>query len=187
MRYYEVSFDTSCEDDMMCYCDDTYGIERYELKEGCFFIGWDERITFSFDPSEGTRATDYLANNLGWFIVSYKMKRVLDRLDGDRVQYFPVSVVNKVSLEKIEDYFVANILDVRDALNLEHSQYSVFDLDGEKIYSVHKYALNERDVEGAHVFKLKGDEIPIFVSEAFKDAVESEGLTGIDFSAVRVV
>lgn len=115
------------------------------------------------------------------------MKRVLDVLEGERIQYFPVDVINKITQEVIQDYFFANILHVRDALNLEHSDYSIFELDGEKIYSVRKYALNERDVEGAHVFKLKGDEIPKFASEAFKDAAESEGLTGIDFSSVKAV
>lgn len=187
MQYYKLMLDDSCEDDIMCHCEETYGIEQYELKKGKFFNSWDQRITFYYDPNEGERQTDYLANNLGWFIVSSKLKGVLDGLEKDNIQYFPVRIINKCTNEPLEGYFVANIINVVDALCLDHSKYSVFELDGEKIYSVQKYALTKENVAGKHIFKLKCDEIPVFVSEEFREEVEKIGIIGCDFQEVKVV
>ncbi|MCM2603437.1 hypothetical protein NDQ57_01800 [Rossellomorea marisflavi] len=55
------------------------------------------------------------------------------------------------------------------------------DLDGEKIYSVRKYAVSTNKIKYKNVFKLKGDEIPLFVSERFKQLVEESGITGCEF------
>ncbi|WP_082705899.1 AHH domain-containing protein [Aneurinibacillus sp. XH2] len=175
------------DDDIMCYCEETYGIEQYQLKEGKLFKSWNERITFYYDPNEGERQTDYLANNLGWFVVSSKLKRVLDSLEKGNIQYFPVRIIDKCTNEPLEGYFVANIINVVDALCLEHSKDSVFELDGEKIYSVQKYALTKENVAGNHIIKLKGDEIPVFVSEKFREEIEKNGIIGCDFQEVKVV
>ena len=187
MHYYKLKFDDSCDDDIMCHCEETYGIEQYELKEGKFFKSWDERITFYFDPNEGERQTDYLGNNLGWFIVSSQLKEVLDGLENNNIQYFPVRIINKRTKELLEGYYVANIINLVDALCLDHSKYSVFELDGEKVYSIQKYALTKENVTGKHVIKLKGDEIPVFVSERFKEEVEKKEIIGCDFQEVKVV
>jgi hypothetical protein len=44
--------------------------------------------------------------------------------------------VNKGENKILKGFSVANILNVVDALNLENSDYSVFELDGESIYSI---------------------------------------------------
>jgi hypothetical protein len=43
-------------------------------------------------------------------------------------------------------------------------------------------------VNGADVFKLPNhQEIPIFVSETFKNKVEESGITGMEFLEIKVV
>jgi hypothetical protein len=187
MRFYKLLYDDSNDDDIMCICEETYGIEQYELKEGKAFTRWNEGIVFHFDPNEGGRPTDYLSNNLGWFIVSRGLRNLIEELEELKVQYFPVTIMNKVSGEYLENYFVANLVNVLDAICLEHSKYSKFDLDGEEIISVQKYAIYKERLQEANVIKLKNDVIPIFVSEAFKIEVEKKDITGCDFSEVKVV
>ncbi len=131
---------------------------------------------------EGSEFTDYLANNVGWFIVSKKFKNLIEKID-EETQFLPVNVVDIKSEKRLgnNEYFVANVLGVIDALNLENSNYSVMDLDGEKVYSVRKYAVSTNKIKYKNVFKLKGDEIPLFVSERFKQLVEESGITGCEF------
>lgn len=186
MKYFKLILDDSNDNDVVVHCEDTHGFEQYELKEGNFLENWNDNITFYFNLHDGNRFTDYLANNLGWFIVSKKFKDLIKKIEED-VQFLPVNVVDFESKYKIEndEYFVANVLGIVDALNLENSDYSVMDLDGEKIYSVRKYAVSEDKINNKNLFKLRGDEIPLFVSETFKQLVEESNITGCEFLEIR--
>lgn len=188
MKYFKLILDDSNDNDVVVHCEDTLGFEQYELKEGNFLENWNDNITFYFNLHDGNRFTDYLANNLGWFIVSKKLKDIIKKVGGD-VQFLSVNVVDFESRSKIEndEYFVANVLGIVDALNLENSDYSVMDLDGEKIYSVRKYAVTEDEINKKSLFKLKRDEIPLFVSETFKQLVEESKITGCEFLEIRTI
>lgn len=185
MNYFQLILDYS-NDDVVVHCEDTHGFEQYELSEGKFLGNWNENITFYFDLRDGTRFTDYLANNLGWFMVSKKFKDLINRVEED-IQFLSVNVVDFEGKYKLEndEYFVANVLGVVDALNLENSDYHVTDLDGERIYSVSKYAVSEDKINNKNLFKLKGDEIPLFVSEIFKQLCEESSITGCEFWGIR--
>lgn len=186
MKYFKLILDDSNDNDVVVHCEDTHGFEQYELKEGNFLENWNDNITFYFNLYDGNRFTDYLANNLGWFIVSKKFKDLIKKIEED-VQFLPVNIVDFESKYQIEndEYFVANVLGIVDALNLENSDYSVMDLDGEKIYSVRKYAVSEDKINNKNLFKLKGDEIPLFVSETFKRLVKESNIIGCEFLEIR--
>ena len=143
MKFYKLILDNSNESDVVCHCEDTHGFEQYELKEGTTIKNWNDNITFNFNPNEGDRLTDYLANNLGWFIVSKKLKDTISNLGVEGIQYLPVNIVDLESNSTIIEYYIANILKIVDAINLNNSDYSVMDLDGEKIYSIRKYAVTQ--------------------------------------------
>lgn len=56
------------------------------------------------------------------------------------------------------------------------------------IYTVSKYCIYAEKTDGADVFKLSNrQEIPIFVSEKFKDLIEKENITGISLTEISVV
>lgn len=186
MNYYKLLLDDSNENDVVCYCNDIHGFEQYELDEGKFIQDWVSDITFYFNPLEGDRITDYLANNLGWFVVSNRFKNVLSESGIDGIQYLPVKVINSKDNTTIDNYYVANVLHVVDALDLQNSDYSVMDIDGEKIYSIRKYVVIQDKVKNVHLFKLKGYEIPIFASELVKKLTEKNNITGCDFLEIGV-
>jgi hypothetical protein len=186
MKYFKLILHDSNDNDVVVHCENTHGFEQYELKEGNFIENWNDNITFHFNLHDGNIFTDYLANNLGWFIVSKKFQDLIKRIEAD-VQFLPVNVVDFESKYQIEkdEYFIANVLGMVDALNLENSDYSVMDLDGKKIYSVRKYAVAEDKINNKNLFKLKEDEIPLFVSETFKQLVEESSITGCEFLEIR--
>lgn len=187
MRYYKFFFDYSGENDILCFCEDSKGFEGYHLEEGVFINNWDENLTFIFNPDEGNYLTDYLANDLGWFLVSSKLKSILKQFDKDEIQYLPVKIVNSKDNSQIEGYTVANILSVIDVLNLEHSDYSVIEVDDEKIYSIIKYAINKKGLSNYHIFKIKGYEIPRFVSETLKVSMKKQGITGYELLEIKTI
>ena len=70
---------------------------------------------------------------------------------------------------------------------MENSKYDVFELDDEKIISVEKYALKSSEIVDKHIFRLKDDTIPIFVSETLKKVIEDNDFIGFEFLEVDVI
>lgn len=68
------------------------------------------------------RATDFLANDKGWFLVSDKLRKVLESLNTE-IQFLPVKIMERKSKKELPNYYIANILRVVDALCLEKSVY----------------------------------------------------------------
>ena len=56
------------------------------------------------------------------------------------------------------------------------------------IYTVSKYGIYADKTDSADVFKLSNrQEIPIFVSEKFKDLIQKVNITGISLTEISVV
>lgn len=173
------------EEDIVCLSEYNGEINGYDLCLGKEYKKWDKPFQFYYDAKEGGRATDYLANDMGWFLVSEKLKSILDEVN-TTIQYLSVQIVEKDSGEELKGYHIANILTVVNALCLRRCTKG-FGF-GRLFRDIIKYAIYEKKVGDADVFKLgKGEELPIFVSEKFKNCFEEHKLTGIDFLEIKVV
>ena len=189
MEYYKLSVDAEGKNDIICYCENDYGIQQYELSRGEIFDRWDERVQFYYIKEEGDVWTDYLSNDMGWFLVSEKLKRILESVNTD-IQFFKTIIKEKNNKTDVREYYIANIIKVVDALCLEKSDYfeSKVKIEGYGVrYYVRKYGIYASKTEGADVFKLeKNQEIPIFVSERFKKILEEENITGASLTEIEV-
>lgn len=192
MKYYKLFEGMDDETAIMCYSEegelgDTKLRQlRLMFKSGKKCESWDGNFCFYYDENEGNRATDFLANDQGWFLVSDKLRKVLESLNTE-IQFLPVKIMKRKSKKELPNYYIANILRVVDALCLEKSEY--FESNVRKIgkvYFVVKYAIFAEKTENSDVFKLANEEIPIFVSENLKNKVEKEKITGIDLLEIRV-
>ena len=187
MRYYKLIYDYE-KDDNYVNCDTAKigNMNEYITISGKEIKQWDE-VVFEYDSAEGNILTDYLANLYRWFIVSDNFCKKTQTIIGNQVQYLPVKVLDRSTRLEVDSYFVANIVTVIDALDLEKSKYDIFELDDEKIISVEKYALKSNEIINKHIFRLKDDTIPIFVSEALKKVIEDNDFIGFEFLEVDVI
>ena len=188
MKYYKLSMDMEREKDIICHYQNDYGIQQNALNIGKFFEGWDNRFEFFYTKEEGDVWTDYLANDKGWFLVSNRLKILLEAINTD-IQFLKVKIKERNDEEVFYEYYIANIIKVVDALCLDKSKYFTTEIEGiGTIYTVSKYGIYADKTEGADVFKLsKCSPVPIFVSEIFKESIEKEGVTGISFTEIKVV
>ncbi len=188
MRYYKLSMDMERENDIVCHYQNDYGIQQNALNVGRFFEGWDDRFEFFYVKEEGDVWTDYLANDKGWFLVSDRLKILLEAVNTD-IQFLKVRIKEKNNEEASDQYYIANIIKVVNALCLDKSQYFVTEIEGiGTIYTVSKYGIYADKTDGADVFKLSDrQQIPIFVSEKFKNLIERENITGISLTEIDVV
>ena len=186
MKYYKLSMDMERQYDIVCHYKNDFGIQQNALNIGKVFDDWDDRFEFYYDKKEGNIWTDYLANDKGWFLVSDKLKALLEFINTN-IQFLPVRIIEKDD-KVVKQYHIANIIKVVDALCLEKSQYFTTEIEGRgTIYTVSKYGVYAEKTEGADVFKLSNrQQIPIFVSEKFKKLIEENSITGISLIEIGV-
>lgn len=187
MKYYKLSMDMNRENDIICHYENDYGIQQNVLNSGKYFEEWDNKFEFFYRSEEGDVWTDYLANDKGWFLVSDKLKKILEKLNTS-IQFLSTNVKESGNEKINRKYYIANIVKVVDALCLDKSQYFETEIEGlGTIYTVSKYGIYAKKTEEADVFKLANrQQIPIFVSEKFKKIIEEENITGISFKEINV-
>lgn len=193
MKYYKLMMDYNGtrKEDIVCYVEEDfkekYRLDEYAIYDGKFLEEWCEDLTFYYNPFEGNIPNDYLATDLGWLIVSNRCKTILDEMNVTNVQYLPIKIKSLDAETEIKSYWIINILGQIEALNLETSVYSYFDLDDEKILNVIKYGLIRKAIGNLHIFRLKESKIPVFVSEVVKNAFTEKEINGFDFLEVSVI
>ena len=192
MKYYELVYDHDGDDKknniyiMALFPNIQEDIDRYDIDiKNKFITNWDINNEFGYDPKDGYMYSDCLANVYSWMIVSEKSKNIFDKyIHSNNLQLLPIKIKNIVNEQKT-NYFVLHVMDVIDALDLEHSDYFEIQLDEygyeyeeedeEKIrLIVAKYALKKDIIKGHHIFKVKKDNIRIFVSEEIKNEIEKK-------------
>lgn len=188
MKYYKLMYNFENDDNYVdCKKTDLVGVSEYVVTDGVKVNEWDEDLILEYDPKEGNQFTDYLANAFGWLIFSEEFIKLADKYIDDRVQLLDLKIRNSISKDTISSYKIANVVDVIDAIDLDHSVYDEFELDNEKFIFVEKYALKESEEIGHHIFKLKEDTVPTFISEDLKKLIVHNRLTGFSFLEVSVV
>ena len=187
MKYYKLMYDyEKGERYIDCNDADLQEIDRYIVSGGILINEW-KQIIFEYDGSKEIM-TDYVFNAYRWPIVSKKFCSLVSGLvPSDKIQNLPVTLFDVSEKCKDESYSVLNVLDVIDAIDLEHSDYDVLKLGDKKINFVKKYALKKKAIEGHDIFRLKNDTIPLFISERVKNAIEENQLLGFDYLEVKVV
>ena len=187
MKYYKLSMDMNGENDIICHFDDKFTIPQNALIMGKYFNQWDDKTVIRFSIGEGSVWTDYFANEKGWFLVSEKLKKILESVDTD-IQFLKVTVEEYNGLRLSRKYYFANVLRVVDALCLEKSKYFETEISGiGTVYTVSKYGIYSDKTENSDVFKLGNrQQVPLFVSEKFKILMEEESITGITLTEIAV-
>ncbi len=187
MRYYKLSMDMEREKDVILHCKNCADIELNTFSVGKYYDNYGISIMFYYDENEGNVWTDFLANDKGWFIVSEKLRLILQGLNSE-IQFIDILIFNNDGVTVEEKYYIANIVKVVDALCLNKSDYFETYIEGRgTIYTVSKYGIYENKTEGADIFKLDNwQQVPIFVSETFKKAIELNKCTGMSFREIEV-
>jgi len=186
MKIFQLQYDYEHDDKFVFFVIDesTLGFDRYDVEKGEMIYNWNDNIKITFDKTKGSFLSDYIANDLTWFIITDKFKHLLNDYETGLVQYLPIKAFGK---EKIDAYLL-NICNLVDALNLDNSKYNIYELDdNEKMLSIQKYALTGSNIGKFDIFRLKNDYFSIFVTERLKNAMKKNDITGCDFLEVKVV
>ena len=139
---------------------------------------WPANVRFY---TEGTIAWDHLPCVAGWTLVSARVKRILEELDGEAVECLPVQVFRLETGEELPGYYLLHVLREVSAFDREHGTYSIYE-NGD--LGVIMTALRKEAVEGLHIFRLAEADTWIYVSRVVVKRLKWIRATGFVWSPV---
>lgn len=110
--------------------------------------------------------------------------KLMQDLIKDCVQYLDVEIRSQDI-----NYYDCKIMHVTkslEALDYEHSVYTYMG-DNDEYLSITKAVLKKSKLDGSHIFRIKDDEIPVFVSNEFRKRVRENNLLCFSFSIQRLI
>lgn len=176
MKYHRV-IETD-NDGLLCTEFDLHGIDPDILFQGVTIQNWNECVTLWHD-GDGL-GEDYVANRLCWPVCSARMRRVLEQVTASEIQYLPVRIGNRLTGKVTSEYYVANILRLVEAMDLQHAT-TMMTPSGLVII---KYAFLRTVITSHNIFRLAENSIVLAVSDRVKVALQYHGITGCDFREV---
>jgi hypothetical protein len=184
MYFYKLIYSEAKDDVVVLHDYDLRGFKYTDLLVGKVIEQWDENICL-YCEEEG-ELEDFLANPLHWPILSQRFVALLDRMDVSQIQYFPANIRNKITGKKITGYRIANVTELIPALDLEKSNYDLWDVKVGRVRRLKKLVVVKSNVRpGTHIFRLAEYPFSLIVSEELKVALLNTKITGVDFWEVE--
>lgn len=136
---------------------------------------WTPLHVVRMEPEKGLQLSD--APGFVFPVFSYRALNCLKPLIEPNIEVLPLDCDEG-------KHFGINIITVLDAIDYEKSIYKTF-RDGKRIMSFKKYSFIPNAVDGVPLFKITDEKVRYpFVSDAFKETVEKNKLTGFVFRLV---
>ena len=168
------------------------GMEEWLLRCAQVAKNWPEGAWVkAVKPTNDGDPDDVLQSYLGLPIYSMRLRSALREQGIEDVQYLPLRVL-RPNDEEIKGFTIANITTVRDALDRQRSDFSVYADDyflpqrRGQISAVRKPVFMASCLEGCDIFRLDGYLVAYYVSERFKKAFEQGRFTGYSFREIEV-
>jgi len=188
MNWYKlVWWDNTVEEAYVSDFGDLKGFDARAFTSGERVTNWNEEawiqctnLEYEGDPD------DVLANHLGVPIYSSRLRHALEEAGISGIQYLPIRVLHRDGSE-ISAYQIANFTNKVKALDLERSDYTLFEEDyfivedRGQIASLASAVLKREAVAGFDIVRLE-EFLPYeAASERFKEAFEAARCTGYSF------
>lgn len=84
--------------------------------------------------SAGIALSDFISNTLGYYIVSARLRELLEEAAGVEIEFLPVRIINHKGRVASEEYSVANVIGTLDCVDMSRSEGQL-DPDDETIFA----------------------------------------------------
>lgn len=193
MKYYKIlrDDDNIKESDLVCKSvsdyEETYSIKKNDLYSGVKITNWDDKFVFEYRASEGNTFSDFIFNNLGWYIVSPKVQQILTKLNlDDEMQMLPVQI-REIETNKIDSsYAVLNIHKFVDAFDRDNSDFREKKVKGKTLLFIKKFAFQSSGIMGSDLFRVHENKFAAFVSEKVVNKLIQNDVKGVGFREVKI-
>lgn len=185
----------------------TYSLLRWEVLDGyCAIFDFADGMKQTFKPATGVRMgdaypqgtrfkmakeerglkiADVIPNALGYFMVSAKMKELLERHSGVEIEFLRFTLLNHRGRVASEDCYIANVIGTHDCVDLQKSDGDRNALIAHRFMYVRRLVLAEDKIDPqAPLFRTTTVPQVMIVRDDLEDIFEKEGVTGPTFYPV---
>lgn len=157
--------------------------KEWELHEGVPVQRWfPKEVTFPLAEDWGIELTDSPPNSLNLIFASERLKLFLHEHAGARVEFLPIRFQDQKDRLVPEPYFIMNLLEVVECVDLEKSKFRRSEMDPNFIATFYLLVLDEKRIPPqAKLFRLKEKPNLILVREDLAQALVNADFTGMMF------
>lgn len=184
MNYYPWTDDE--DNDLLAWIEDFTGIikkKKYRLHDGISCKDWfPNDVEFELNINHGIKLADAIPNTALLLIISDKLRIILEEKSGAEFEFFPVKIRDKKGHLVKKDYFVANLLETTECVDMEKSDFVMDRIIKTQVNYFKTLVLDEKNViPESKIFRLKEQTKLIIVREDLKNEILNAGCTGIVF------
>ena len=163
--------------------DFDYHKEDFSWIQGSKFDGqWPGGLEYHIDPDCGDLVPDMITT--GTPLVTKRFIEVLESLGIENFQTFEMTLLDKGSKKIEKEFFVFNLLDRFDCVDMENSVYK--SMEGSKRLYFKKIIIDKDKAENKLIFRANETPSEIFIDDSVKKALEEAGLFGLEFIKASV-
>jgi hypothetical protein len=155
-------------------------IENTSWVDGTSFKNNINLLEFFVDGSLPFSWCDYFRPAVNIPLFSERMRRWLDILGVDNVDYYDATVTNTQSGET-RRYYAANIIGQVLGLDVENSEYDLFDEDSYLAEDIQKLVLDESKFSNLKLCRLAEYDLLVIAHEEVKAVFEENNAVGVIF------
>jgi hypothetical protein len=136
-------------------------------------------VQFSDNYPDNRKLYDFQTNTLDNFIISDRVRKLLESLEISNAEYLPVDIKDHKGQVVGKDYAILNLLGGEEAIDMEKSVYKMDSLEKDQIGRIKKLAINEKGIRpDAKMFRCTKERRLVLIREDVHDAFKKAGLTG---------
>ncbi len=130
---------------------------KWKLKEGVPCTDWfPENPILPIYSEKGIKLTDAIPNYSSQLIVSEKHKAIFEEHSGANFEYLPVRVSDKKGRVTPNQYYIANLLDIVDCVDMKKSSYEISSIIKDQVLRFSELIFNEGNIDASkQIFRLK--------------------------------
>ena len=155
----------------------------YLLNIGVSVKEWfPDDLVIDFDKSKGDKLSDSIPNYSTKMVISAKLKSILEEKSDAQFEYFPVRLRNKKNKLIEEPYFMANLLDTVERVNMNKSKFVMDALVKDQVdWFTHLYLDKKKIPHDKKIFRPKVKKNLILVREDLAQDILRAKCTGMLF------
>ena len=143
-------------------------------------------VQFSDNFPDARKVFDFQTNTLQAFIISPRVRKLLESLEITNAEYLPVDIKDHKGQVVGKGHAILNLLGAEDAIDLEKSVYRMDSIDKEQIDRIKQLAVNHQALgPNAKMFRCSKKLRLVLIREDVLEAFKKEGLTGFKVYAAE--
>lgn len=186
--YYPWGHDWS-DESFIQFDDSPDSIEEqdYKLSDGMPCSDWfPENVLFEMSEDSGMILTDSVPNHALLYIVSHRLKTLLESHAKEWIEFLPIGVLDHEKQPVEARYYIANVLRVLPCMDETRSDFVRSAIDNTQVHHIKRLVLDFNQIpEDAKIFRLGQERELVLVRSDLAHEIGCAGMTGIGFMALE--